>query len=67
MECMVHRLRQSVGTQGAHPICTLCGSRLFGGEVCYRVGKDCVCRDCLPLLARRVFAPFRCQVEVDGL
>ncbi|MBP3313856.1 MAG: hypothetical protein J6K84_04275 [Oscillospiraceae bacterium] len=65
MECIVHRWPMGFGE--AHPHCTLCGSRLFGGEVYYRIQRERVCRDCLPLLARRVFAPYRCQVEEECL
>lgn len=36
-------------------LCDLCSTRLFSGDVCYRINGLCICRDCLPAFARDLF------------
>lgn len=40
-------------------VCRECGGALFSGEIYYDIGGRAICRDCLPLLARRLFR--RCR------
>lgn len=38
--------------------CALCGGEIYAGEAYYAINAQAICRDCLPELAARHFAPF---------
>lgn len=38
--------------------CALCGGEIYAGEAYYAINAQAICRDCLPELAARYFAPF---------
>lgn len=39
--------------------CALCGGEIYAGETYYAINAQAICRDCLPELAVRFFAPFQ--------
>lgn len=39
--------------------CALCGGEIYAGETYYTINAQVICRDCLPELAARFFAPFQ--------
>lgn len=43
--------------------CTLCGGEIYAGETYYAINAQTICRDCLPELAARHFAPFQRKEE----
>ena len=43
--------------------CALCGTELYRGECCYRIGGRRICTDCLAAYARQLFCALLEVVE----